>query len=174
MAAQQPHRKFLSWLHHDEQAEPLASPQLPPATFPTSYRASIFHSNGPAKATAQNDSAPCAATPKPPKKPCALTTWLAKMKSWRNSFGCGGCHHERPATCCHECHCCHGSNQPVSASPQGNAPAAPIRSASLLQNSPYLAARPAFLSRTEASDIAQDGPVIDPSLAQGLDKTPQR
>jgi hypothetical protein len=37
--ASAPHKcKLFGWLHHDQTAEPLVAPQLPPATFPTSYR----------------------------------------------------------------------------------------------------------------------------------------
>jgi len=87
---QQPQRRhhLLSWLFHDDDDDdsaPLASSQLPPAAFPTTYT-----SPQTALATGQGTSAAGEAACKPPKKPCFLKVWIHDLKQGHGSDGdCG-------------------------------------------------------------------------------------
>ena len=120
VAPPEPRGKFLSWLHPDGKAEPLASPQLPPATFPTTYRLNPAPAM-PVQATPQKDAVPCATPANAAKKPCVLTGLFHKLKSWGHGSGCGGCQRDGSPSCCHGCTCCAGRSSTVSGSPQGPA-----------------------------------------------------
>ena len=99
MAPAQPRHHLLSWLFHDEASGPLASSQLPPAAFPTTY--SSLQQVQPA---GQANAAGCESPHKAPKKPCFLKVWIHDLKN-------GG-------------HCSHGDGcgkGGVCASPQGDA-----------------------------------------------------
>jgi hypothetical protein len=175
IAPPEPRRKFLSWLHHESKAEPLASPQLPPATFPTGYRLNCENVK-PAPATPAGESAPCSTTHKAAKKPCVLSAWIGKLKSWGHGSDCGSCQHVRPATCCQGCHCCHccqSKNQAVSASPQANAGALPGKTASAQRGTLYLAAEPVGSRGTETGDVSQGGQVAGATVSQVVDKSPE-
>jgi hypothetical protein len=96
---QQPRHHLFSWLFHDdESAEPLASSQLPAATFPTSYTSPQC-----VLPTGQGTAGACETGNKAPKKPCFLKVWIHDFK---NSHGSGG------ADC--------GDGGPVYASAQSN------------------------------------------------------
>ncbi|MFI5461128.1 MAG: hypothetical protein ACHRXM_37450 [Isosphaerales bacterium] len=165
VAPPEPRGTFLSWLHPDRHADPLASPQLPPATFPTTYvqNASIAM---PVRSTPQQDAVPCVTPANAAKKPCALSGLLHKLKSWGHGSGCGGCQREGSPSCCHGCTCCAGKRSTVSGSPQG--PAASLRG-------PLAPLVALVRSRgTEPGDVAQGGKVFDSAVSQSLYESSQR
>jgi len=167
----EPRRKLLSWLHPDRQAAPLASSQLPPALFPTTYRQASPCAN-PAQSTLPVDSAPCTTAPKVAKKPCVLTGLFVKLWSWGHGTSCGGCQNSGAPSCCHGCACCSGKNSTVSASPQG--PATTLQGRATTLPVPVTSSAAPVRSRgTEPGDVAQGGNVVDSALSQGLDKSPQ-
>ncbi len=162
-----PHKcKLLSWLHHDQTAEPLASPQLPPPTFPSSYRTFAPASHAVAvQAIGQGNKAPCATTTAPcataqptcapavkaPKKPCFLKVWIHNLKSGGHASACGDCQPAEPSTCCHGCACC-GKKVMALPSPQVNVTATQGN-----------AAAQANTTTTQGSTAATPGNVASPN-----------
>ena len=92
MAPPPPRRKFLGIFFIEERTEPLASPQFPPATFPTTYYRAAAKP-GLLLAQEQVPAAPAAGAISTAKKPCVLTAWLQKLKGYEHGPGCSGCHH---------------------------------------------------------------------------------
>ena len=82
MAPPRPRHRFLSLFFVEEKTEPLASPQFPPATFPTSYYGPYPRPYPVLAAPQANDVKPPVAT-KTAKKPCVLTAWFQKITSWQ-------------------------------------------------------------------------------------------
>jgi len=179
VAPPEPRRRFLSWLHPDRQAEPLASPQLPPATFPTTYRLNAAIAT-PVRATTQEDAVPCVTPANAAKKPCRLTGLFHKLKSWGHGSGCGGCQRDGSSSCCHGCTCCAGKSATVSGSPQAAAAKAqgPVTSSSgpaASLRGPLAPLVALVRSRgTEPGNVAQGGKVVDPAVSQRVDESAQR
>jgi len=179
VAPPEPRRRFLSWLHPDRQAEPLASPQLPPATFPVTYKLNAAIAM-PVQSTPQKGAVPCATSANAAKKPCVLTGLFHKLKSWGHGSGCGGCQRDVSSSCCHGCTCCAGKNPTVSSSPQeaGASSQAPVTTspgpaASL--RGPLAPLVALVRSRgTEPGNVAQGGKVSDSAVSQSLDESAQR
>ena len=83
-AQQRPH--LFSRLFHDDATAPLASPQLPPPAYPTTY------SSQNVKPAGQGAAAACESPAKAPKKPCFLKVWMHDLKSGgtcSHGDGCG-------------------------------------------------------------------------------------
>ena len=91
MAPPEPRGRFLSWLHPDRKAAPLPSSQLPPATFPTSYKHASPCVRSRSRPRQTTQSAPCATAVKAPKKPCVLTSLFVKLKGLCHGAGCDKC-----------------------------------------------------------------------------------
>jgi len=172
VAPPEPRGKFLSWLHPERQAEPLASPQLPPATFPTTYRLNAAVAM-PVKSTPQSDAGPGVTAASAVKKPCVLTGLFRKLTSWGHGSSCGGCQRDRSPSCCHGCTCCAGKNSTVSGSPQRTAASLPGPAGTL--RGPLAPLVALVRSRgTEPGDVAQGGKVFDSAVSQSLDESSQR
>ena len=172
VAAPEPRGRFLSWLHPDRKATPLASSQLPPATFPTTYK----HASPcvqPVSIAQTTQSAPCATAVKAPKKPCILTTLFVKLKGLCHGAGCDKCRKSQAPSCCHDCPCCSRKHAAVAPSPQGPAttPQGPVTD---LQSAPASSNAQVRSAGTEPGDVAQRGDVVDSAVSQGGDETPQR
>jgi len=172
VAPPEPRGTFLSWLHPDGKAAPLASPQLPPATFPTTYVPNVS-SAMPVQATPQKDAVPCATSANGAKKPCVLTGLFHKLKSWGHGSGCGGCQRDGSPACCHGCVCCARKRSTASGSPQGTVASVQGPAASL--RGPLAPLVALVRSRgTEPGDVAKGGKVFDSAVSQSLDESSQR
>jgi hypothetical protein len=90
MTHPQPRPHLLSGFFHnndDDDNRPLASSQLPAATFPGAYTAPQS-----ALPTQQGNAAACETAGKEPKKPCFLKVWIRDLKHGHRSDG-GDCGH---------------------------------------------------------------------------------
>jgi hypothetical protein len=126
VAPPRPRQSFFDWIGFKLEPEPLASPQLPPATFPPSYQL-----RAPAPDTSRVSPTPqgnTAASPPAPKfggwKPVLLPALIQKIKNLGNACGCHGCDEKGTPSRCQACTCCGVKNPAVSASPQKTSSAA--------------------------------------------------
>ncbi len=157
IAPPQPRGRLLGWLFHDSKPEPLASPQLPPATFPTTYPKSAF-ATVQTQPEPQKKTTPCASPPKTAKKPCPVLTWIHQLADHGRGPVCCCCRAGGCGSGCGGCVCRAGKS----------AAAASAQSATV---SPPASAR----SRgPEAGDVAEERKVVDGSASQSLNETPQR
>jgi hypothetical protein len=122
VAPRQPRDSLFGWAGFRLPADPPASAQLPPATFPPSYQV-------PAPAPHVHDVSPTpqanAAESQPSPifggwKPVLIPALIKKIKNWGHGCGCQGCHHEGASSCCKSCTCCGVKSPAVSTSPQAN------------------------------------------------------
>ena len=201
MAPPRPRRKFLSLFFVEEKTEPLASPQLPVAAFPTTYyprpypvltappQANDVKSPGNMFPTTYNGPYPrpypvLTATPqasdvKSPdatataKKPCVLTTWFQKITSGRHRFGC--CHHACSAPCCSGCTCHTGKEKSVASSPNGSgaSPLASPQADSATRRGPLPQAVPTGSTGPKPGDVAEEGKLFERVSFESFDKSPQ-
>ena len=176
VAPLQPRQSFFGWAGFKLPAEPLASSQLPPATFPASYQLSAPAAPQPNRVspTPQGN---IAANPPAPNfggwKPVLIPALIRKIKSWGSGCGCQGCHRRRCAPLVAKLALCCGAKDPaVSPSPQANfggdvvqGPAASKPNAASLSSS-------ARSSGTEPGDVAEGGKVFESTAFESRDKSP--
>ena len=170
MAPPRPRPKFLSLFYGEEKKEPLASPQLPPATFPTTYYGTYPRPYPVLAATQANDITPPVTT-KTTKKPCVLTAWFQRITSGGHGCCCTGCHHARPTPCCSGCTCNGENNKSGRAAPQ----------TSLASPQSELPARKVSLSERVSTgstgpkpgDVAEEGKLFERVSFESFDKAPK-
>ena len=165
-------RSFLSFLFVEERTEPLAMPQFPPATFPTTYHVNCPQPDQVLPAPQGSvATAPLVAT-QAAKKPCVLSVWLQKIKSCGRGSRCTGHHHHDSVPCCQGCTCHGPSGKAVSPSAQQNL-APSQQSAAAPRGNASLQAVPINSTGTKAGDVAQEGKLVETPAPEGLDKSPQ-
>ena len=181
--------------------QPLASPQFPPVTFPATYpRPAVAPVPNQVSSTPQANT--CVPAPETRNwfggwKPVIIPGLIKKFKSWGRGSGCQSCQQRTASSCPHVCPCCGAKRAPVA--PSAQATAAPAQSASTAgmppvapaaATPPKLVGSPAGynqvvrdqgllrpwsgLAGAKASDVTQEGQVIQSAALQGGDKSVQR
>jgi hypothetical protein len=171
MVPPHPLRRFLSTFFVEEKTAPLASPQLPAATFPAAYYGP-YPRPYPVLVAAQANDVKSPVATSTEKKPCVLTVWFQKITSGRHPAGCTGCHHACSTPCCSGCTCYAGKNkksvgasaQTCLASPQGDP--APGRG-------PHSQAVPIGSTGPKPGDVAEEGKLFERVSFDSFDKSPQ-
>ena len=172
MAPPPPRHKFLGLFFVEDAPRPLATPQLPPAMFPASYRVQT-----PGLAPIQPASQVVAATPpvacNAPPKPCVLSVLFQKIKGFGNRSGCSGCHHGGTAPCCQGCTCYAGSSKPTQASPQASV-ASPHGNLAFWQRHPTSQAAPRRSNGSEPGDVTEEGKLFERVSFESFDEAIER
>ena len=172
MAPPPPRHKFLGLFFVEDAPRPLATPQLPPAMFPASYRVGT-----PGPAPAQPASQAVVSTPQvacnAPPKPCVLSVLFQKIKGFGNRSGCSGCHHGGTAPCCQGCTCYSGSSKPAQASPQASV-ATPHGKLAFWQRQPTSQAAPRGSNGTQPGDITEEGKLFERVSFESFDEAIER
>ncbi len=170
MAPPRPRRRFLSLFVVEEKTEPLASPQYPAATFPTSYYGPYPRPYPVVAPPQANDVKPPVAS-KMGKKPCILTAWFQRITSGSHGSCCTGCHHACSAPCCSGCTCHAGKNKSVGASPERTlaSPQGDLGS----RRSPLSEARPIGSTGPKPGDVTEEGKLFERVSFERFDKSPQ-
>jgi hypothetical protein len=170
MAPPRPRHRFLTLLFGEEKKVPLASPQFPAATFPTTYL-QPYPKPYPVLAGPQaNDVKPSVAT-MAPKKPCVLTAWFQRITSGGRCCCCAGGHHATPTPCCSGCTCDRGKNKSVELSP-GTCLASPQRDLPS-RRGPHSQAVPIDSTGPKPGDVTEEGKLFERVSFDSFDKSPQ-
>ncbi len=170
MAPPRPRHKFLSLFFGEEKKVPLASPQLPAATFPTTYYGTFPRPYPVLAATQANDVKPHVAT-RPAKKPCVLTVWFQRITSGGHGCCCAGCRHACATPSCSGCTCNGENNKSVGAPPQTSlaSPQADLPS----RQSPLSQTVPIDSTGPKPGDVTEEGKLFERVSFESFDKSPQ-
>ena len=173
MAPPRPRHKFLGLFFVEDTPQPLATPQLPPAMFPASYRVQT-----PPPPPVFAASQAVAATPPPvacdvSPKPCVLSVLFQKIKSCGKRSGFSGCHHGGSAPCCQGCTCYTGTNKPAQVSPQGSL-TSPQGKSAYCQGHPVSQSAQLGSNGTKPGNVAEEGKLFERVSFESFDEATQR
>ena len=172
MAPPRPRHKFLGIFFVEDAPQPLATPQLPPATFPASYRVKS-PPPAPVAPASQALATPQPDACNPPPKPCVLSVLFEKIKSCGKRLGCSGGHHDGSPPCCQGCTCYIGTYKSIQASPQGSLASPPGKQA-YYKGNPTSQAAALGSDGTKPSDVTEEGKLFERVSFERFDESSQR
>jgi hypothetical protein len=173
MAPPQPRKSFLGLFFVEQESPPLASPQLPAATFPRTYciQGEQYPKPYPNYAAPHMSdfTAPVATHWK--KKPCFLTVWIQKLKTCGN---CKGCQHGHAEPCCAGCTCKRATPKAATASPQANLASTQGNSGAQPAANLSLQMAPPGSTWTQSGNVTEEGKLFERVSFDRFNETPQR